>query len=105
AETVWLHWPEFPCASDARQVRVVRKPWAQLRLVTVFRITTKTLVPSTASIAVGRSKSQAVPHRIVLLPAQVKAGGAVSTMLTVCEHEAWLPQSSTAFHVRVTLNT
>src|ERR1051326_4572654 len=57
--------------------------------------------PPKLSIAVGRSKSQVVPHSTVFAPAQVIVGGVESITVTVWLQVAALPQMSIAVQVRV----
>src|SRR5437667_743556 len=54
-----------------------------------------------ASLAVGASKVQALPHSTVLLGTQAMVGGVWSSTVTVWLHSAVLPQASVARHVRV----
>src|SRR5204862_24366 len=72
-------------------------------LVSVPTIVMVTLVPSARSMAVGTSKSQAVPQRVVLLLAHVNEGGVVSVTVTDCEQVLALPQESVALQARVAL--
>ena len=96
--TVWLQVLVFPQASAALQVRVINS--GQMPLVTVLKIDIVTFVLQ-ASLAVGASKIQAVPHWTVLLVAQVSTGGVVSTTVTAWLLVTLLPHASVAFHVRV----
>ena len=64
-----------------------------MTLVTVLAITTVTLVPLQASLAIGASKVQAVPQSDRLLVAQVNSGGVVSITVTVWLHVAVLPHA------------
>src|SRR5436190_1429277 len=70
-------------------------------LVTVLRIVMVTLVPQQASIAVGGSKLQLVPHSTTLLVAQVRTGGVVSTKVTIEVHVTLLLQQSVATQVKL----
>jgi len=99
--TVWLHWATFPHASVALQVRVALRVCPHNPLVSVLKIVT-TFVPPT-SVALGASKLQASPHSTVLSGAQVSVGAVVSLTVTVCWHSATFPQASVARHVRVAL--
>src|SRR2546430_17104621 len=54
-----------------------------------------------ASVAVGASKVQVLPHSTVLLPTQVIVGLVVSSTVTFWLHSAVLPQESVARQVRV----
>jgi len=88
----------FPQASVATHVRM--KTFGQMPLVTVLKIDIVTFVLQ-ASLAVGASKVQAVPHWTVLLVAQVSTGGVVSTTDTIWLQVLVLPQASVANQVRV----
>jgi hypothetical protein len=88
----------FPQASVATQVRM--KTFGQMPLVTVLRMDIVTFVLQ-ASLAVGASKVQAVPHWTVLLVAQVSTGGVMSTIDTIWMQVLVLPQASIATQVRV----
>src|ERR1051325_9235903 len=96
--TVWQHPLVFPHWSVANQHRVTVKLFPGCVLVTV----PETLIdaPPQLSVAVGASKSQAVPHCTVLLDAQVMIGAVVSLKLMVCRQLALLPQPSVAVQVR-----
>ena len=89
----------LPQRSVASQMRM--KTIGQLPLVTVLRMVTVTLVPLHASLAVGASNFQAVPHWMVLLVAQVSTGGVVSTTVTVWVQKLVFRQASVTCHVRV----
>jgi hypothetical protein len=97
--TVWLQALLRLQQLVTTQVRVMFH--GQEPLVTVLRIVTVTLVPQQVSEAVGESNDQTEPHWIVLLVAQVRTGGLVSTTVTVWLHVAVLLQQSVAFQVRV----
>jgi len=87
--------------SVACQVRLMicgQTPEVELLMTVIV-----TLVPQHASVAEGGSKVQAVPHCTVLLVAQVRTGGVVSTIVTVCAQVARLVQQSTASQVRCTI--
>src|SRR5215470_5097494 len=53
------------------------------------------------SVAVGGSNVQFEPHSTVLFVAQVRTGGVVSTIVTVCLQVFVLPQQSRATQTRV----
>jgi hypothetical protein len=98
--TVWLQSAVLPQASVARQVRVAVNVLPQVKFVIVP--TKLVLTVPQVSVAVGRSKVQAVPHSTVLFAAQMITGGAVSRTVTVWLQGAdWLPQASVARQVRV----
>ena len=104
--TVWLQKAELPQVSVARHVRVTLKILGQrgtAALVTVLTTSISTLFKSQRSVAVGMSKAQSVPHCTLLSEPQARAGGIVSTMVTVWLQKAALPQVSVARQVRVTL--
>jgi hypothetical protein len=88
----------FPQASVATHVRM--KTFGQMPLVTVLKIDIVTFVLQ-ASLAIGASKVQAVPHWTVLLVAQTTRGGVVSTTDTIWLQVLVLPQASVANQVRV----
>ena len=67
----------------------------------VVRMVSVTFVPLQASLAVGTSKTKAVPHWTVLLVAQMMTGGVVSTFVTVWLQVLVLPHASVASQVRV----
>src|SRR4051794_25894949 len=72
-------------------------------LVIVLKTPIVTFVPQQLSSAVGASNSQASPQVTVLLAAaQVRAGGVVSTIVTVWLQVLVWPQQSVACQVRVT---
>ncbi len=79
----------------AFQVRVALKVLPQAALVTVLSTVT------VASVALGASKVQALPHSTDLLATQVMTGAVVSVTVTVWLHWAALPHASVAFQVRV----
>src|SRR2546428_697705 len=101
--TVWLHRALLLQASVACQVRVASKvlPQWPAVLVTVLRMV-MVAVPL-LSVAVGRSKVQALPNCTVLLVLLVQSitGAVVSTTVTVSLHWAVLVQASIACQVRV----
>ncbi len=97
--TIWLQVLVLPQTSPATQVRVMTS--GQTPFVTVLRMESVRLVPLQLSVAVGGSKLQAVPHRIVLLVAQERIGGVVSTTVTVWRQVTLFVQASVALHVRV----
>src|SRR5882724_8632722 len=100
--TCWLQEALLPQASIAIQTRVASKvvPQWSAMLVTVLTILI-VLVPL-LSVAVGRSKVQAVPNSTVLLVLlQVITGAVVSTTVTCWLQEALLPQASIAIQTRV----
>ncbi len=97
--TPWLHVLLLPQMSTACHVRVMS--CGQVPFVTVLRTLTLTLVPLQVSKAAGGSNVQAVPHSTVLLLAQVKTGGVVSTTFTVWLHVLVLPHKSVASQVCV----
>ena len=78
--TVWLHTALLLQQSKAAQVRVMN--CGQAPLVTVLRMTTRTLVQQ-ASATVGGLKLHAEPRKTALLAGQVRCGGVVSTTVTV----------------------
>jgi hypothetical protein len=95
--TVWLQVERLVQASSASQVRVALKvlPQKPARFVTVLIIRTVGAA-SQLSAALGASKLQAVPHSIVLLPAQVSTGATVSRTVTVRLRVTALEQASSA---------
>src|ERR1041385_2181212 len=104
--TVWVQVTMLVHGSAMVQMRLARKVPPTSGLVLVLRMVIVTLVPLQASVAVGLSKLQALPHWTVLLLAQVMTGGGGSTTGVV-----WLPggvsvpplpQLSLACQVRVT---
>src|SRR5437879_3936915 len=101
--TVWLHRALLLQASVACQVRVASKvlPQWPAVLVTVLRMVM--VAVSLLSVAVGRSKVQALPNCTVLLVLLVQSmtGAVVSTTVTVWLHWAVLVQASVACQVRV----
>jgi len=97
--TVWLQVAVLLQASVACQVRVMTI--GQIPLVTVLRMVMVTFVPLQLSLAVGASKVHGVLQLTVLLVAQVRTGGVVSTTVTVWLQVAVLLQASVAIQVRV----
>src|SRR5579885_3000725 len=85
----------------ACHVRVIRVWHAEVALVVVLVTTIVTLAPLHASVAVGASKLQVVPHSTVLLAAQLSTGGVVSMTVTAWPHTMWPPQASVASQVLV----
>src|SRR5206468_1472353 len=82
--TVWEQELELLQQSVTRQVRVRVMPTPQgVPLVRVLNTVMVTLVPQQLSVAVGLSKVQMAPHWTVLLEAQVRLGGLVSTKVTI----------------------
>src|SRR3989475_2358335 len=73
--TVWLHSAVLPQASVARQVRVASKvlPQCPVRMDTVLTMLMVTLPQ--ASLALGASNDQLLPHSTVLFGAQAMVGG------------------------------
>ena len=61
-------------------------------MVTVFTMTTVTLLPLQLSTAVGGSNAQVVPHSTVLLLAQVITGGMVSRTVRVAGPPVAVPK-------------
>src|SRR5437588_632267 len=98
--TVWLHSALLVQASVACHVRIAVNVFPHAELVTVLTIVIIGAGPQT-SVALGASKLHAVPHSMVLDPAQVIVGGVVSTTVTVWLHCALLVQASVACQVRV----
>src|SRR5689334_4529803 len=100
--TVWLHVTPLLQQSIASQVRVIIAGHDDKLFVIVLTTVTVTFVPQHASIAVGGSKVQALPHTTVLFVAHVKSGGVVSITDTAwLQIEEVLAQQSTATHLRV----
>src|SRR2546430_16752803 len=60
-----------------------------------------TLVPSQMSLATGGINAKGKPHSTIRLAAQLKAGGVVSTTITVSLHVEMFVQESIARQVRV----
>ncbi|KIA86138.1 hypothetical protein [Flavobacterium sp. AED] len=58
---------------------------------------------SQLSLTVGIPKTGVAPHATVSPAGQVSVGGVTSWTLIVCVAEEWLPQSSVAVQVLVTL--
>src|SRR2546425_5123867 len=79
--TVWLHWELLPQASIARQVRVALKVFPHAAFVTV--LTMEMVVALHRSVAIGGSKSQALPCSTALLALQLMTGAVMSTTVTV----------------------
>src|SRR5487761_1955933 len=79
---VWLQVLVLPQQSVANQARATASGCGQTPLVTVLSTLTVTPVQH-ASEAVGGSKVQGTPQSTVLLLAQVRTGGVVSTTVTV----------------------
>src|ERR1043166_857100 len=99
--TVWVQVTMLVHGSAMVQMRLARKVPPTSGLVLVLRMVMVTLVPLQASVAVGLSKLQALPHWTVLLLAQVMTGGVVSTTVMVWLQELLLPQMSLTSQVRV----
>ena len=78
--TVWVQVLLLVQQSVATQVRVMTV--GHEPLVTVVREVMVTFVPQQASVAVGVSKDQTLPHCTVLLLPHVMTGGIVSTTVT-----------------------
>src|SRR5215472_13052281 len=101
--TVWLQVALLLQPSRACQTRVASKALPQWPavLVTVLRMVMVTM--PLLSVAVGASKSQAVPTSTILLvlPVQSITGGVVSMTVTVWLQVAALLQPSMACHMRV----
>ena len=95
--TVWLQVERLVQASSASQVRVALNVFPQkpARFVTVLIIRTVGAA-SQLSAALGASKLHAVPHSMVLLPAQVSTGATVSRTVTVRLRVTVLEQASIA---------
>jgi hypothetical protein len=99
--TVWLHWALLPQPSIALQVRVALKVFPHAALVTV--LTMEMVVALHLSVAIGGSKSQALPCSTALLALQLITGAVMSTTLTVWLHCALLPQALVATQTLVAL--
>jgi len=67
---VWLQVTTLLQVSVTSQVRVAANVFPQVAFVTVLRTTSDTLVLGHGSTAVGRSKSQGVPHSTTLFVGQ-----------------------------------
>ncbi len=97
--TVWLQVLVLPHESVASHVCVMT--CGQVPFVTVLNTVIVTLVPLQVSKAAGGSKVHALPHCTVLLVAQVKTGGVLSTTFTVWLQMLVLPHKSVASQVCV----
>src|SRR5437870_12000449 len=101
--TVWLHWSLLVQASVACLHSFASRRSSDLPavLVTVLRMV-MVAVPL-LSVAVGRSKVQALPNctDLLVLSVQFITGAVVSTTVTVWLHWALLLQASVACQVRV----
>src|SRR5437867_3274050 len=92
--TVWLHSTlSLPQASVAFHVRVALKVLPQWPVVLVIVLTMLMVTLPQVSLAVGGSKSHALPHSAVLSGLQAMVGGVVSSTCTVCLQSVWLPQA------------
>src|SRR4030095_3407048 len=93
----------LPHGSVATHVRVAINVFPHPRFVTVLN-TVIVAVPQIL-LAVGVSKlSSPIPHSLVLFPAHVITGPAVSTLAIVWLQILVLPHGSVATHVRVATN-
>lgn len=71
--------------------------------VRVLSMVIATFVPSQASTAYGGVKLSGKPHSLVMLGAQVNAGGVVSMNVSVWLQTFEFPHVSLALHVLITV--
>src|SRR5688572_19689650 len=98
---VALHDAELPQSSRATQVRINVYSWSHdPGMESVVKVTSTR--PSQPSVTVGASKTGNEPHSIGLTTsAHVIIGSVLSCTSMVALHDAELPQSSIATHVRI----